>query len=87
MGAAPEAIEFGEASIVLEAEAQERYVEMVMRRMNAGGQKPAGKAKEAPPVVVSCPLKVELRLAAPNAEELLLLAHGLEAAHQGGRPG
>jgi uncharacterized protein YggE len=77
MGAAPEAIEFGEASIVTEAEAQERYVEMIMRRMNQG-QKAAGKAKEAPPVVVACPLKVELRLVAPNPEELLLLAHSLE---------
>ena len=53
LGAAPEAIEFGDASIVTEMDQQERYALMVMQRMNPGEQKAAGKAKEAPPVVMT----------------------------------
>ena len=43
-----------------------------------GGKKPAAKAKEAPPVVVSCNLKAQIRLSAPNPDEMLVLTHGLE---------
>src|SRR5207248_11168869 len=39
--------------------------------------KPA-KPKEPPPVIVSCPLKAELRLSAPDPEALVILSHTLE---------
>src|SRR5580704_356155 len=55
---------------------------MLNRRMwmmqNQGGKKPPAKPKEAPPVVVSCNLKAQIRLTAPNPEEMLILTHGLE---------
>ena len=80
MGATAESIEFGEPSVV--AEQDPREAQMMNRRMwmmqNQGGKKPPAKPKEAPPVVVSCNLKAQIRLTAPNPEEMLILTHGLE---------
>jgi uncharacterized protein YggE len=84
MGAAPEAIEFSEPMIVSELDPREAQMQAMMARrammmqMAQGGKKAAAKPKEAPPVVVSCVLKAQIRLSAPNPEEMLLLAHGLE---------
>lgn len=83
MGAAAESIEFGEPAIVTESDPRERQMQAMMWQqamMQAaqGGKKPAAKGKEAPPVVVSCSLKAQIRLTAPNPEDMLLLTHGLE---------
>jgi hypothetical protein len=51
---------------------------MMMRRMRNQGKKPPQKAKEAPPVLVSCTLKAEFPLSASCHEELLLTGHALE---------
>lgn len=80
MGAASEAIEFGEPSVAGAADGREQGLDMILRQINpfqAPGRA-AGKAKEAPFVVVSCPLKVEIPLKASNPEDLVVLAHGLE---------
>jgi uncharacterized protein YggE len=82
MGATAESIEFGEPSVVAELDPREAQMQMMMvrraMRMQGQGNKPAGKPKEAPPVVVSCQLKAQIRLTAPNPDEMLVLTHGLE---------
>ncbi len=78
MGAVAGSIEFGEPAVVPEKSDQDQRMQMMMMMAQNGGRKPPQKPKEAPPIVVACPLRAEIRLQAPNAEELLLLAQSLE---------
>lgn len=71
-------VEFGEPQIVSEKTDRQRQIEMMMRqRMLALGKKEE-KPKQPPTVAVYVPLKFELPLKAGDAEELLVLASGLE---------
>jgi hypothetical protein len=78
LGVAANAVEFGKPAIVTERNNQQRQMFM-MRQMQLQMQgKKAAKPKEPPPVIVSCSLKADVRLTAPDTEELLITAHTLE---------
>src|SRR5262245_37183574 len=76
LGVAANAVEFGKPAIVTERNNPQRHM-MMMRQMQMMGKKPA-KPKEPPPIIVSCSLKADVRLTAPDPEELVIAAHTLE---------
>jgi hypothetical protein len=80
MGAAANAIEFGDPTVTTEKfDRQQSMQRMMMAQMAmAQGKKAAKKPKEAQPVIVSCSLKAEIRLAATDPEERVILTHALE---------
>lgn len=79
LGAMANAIEFGEIQISTEANDPRKQMERMIRaRMGARGGKDPDKGKQAPAVSVSVNLKADLPLKAANAEELLVVAHGLQ---------
>jgi uncharacterized protein YggE len=90
LGAAKEAVAFGEPALTAEKTDRQRQMEMMVRdRLSRKGGKNDPKAKQPPAVVVSATLKAELPLKAGTPEEFLALAHGLtekiKAADLGGQ--
>jgi hypothetical protein len=81
LGAAGDAVTFGEPSLGPEKTEQQRQFEAMMAqrmRIQGGGAKPAAKAKSPPPVTVSVTVRVDLPLKAADLEELLLRSQELQ---------
>jgi hypothetical protein len=79
LGVSAPGISFSDPAVTSENDEAQRHRAMFIRHMMRNqGKKPEAKPKAPPPVMVACTLKAEIRLKAPNAEELLVLAHTLE---------
>jgi uncharacterized protein YggE len=79
MGAPAASIEFSEPLVTSALDPNEaRMQAMMVQRAMMQGKKAPAKPKEAPPVIVSCMLKAEIPLQAPNPDELLVKCHALE---------
>lgn len=79
LGVAKDALQLGDATFTPEQTDQQRQMEqMISAQLRSQGRKPAAKAKQKPPVVVTIQLKADLPLKGMTPEELLAAAHALQ---------